>query len=824
MKIKIHLFTLFFLSFFSSSFAQSILTNPIIDPNPSLDNPFSLGQTTDINITALGIKRGTGVSAVVAADVFSAKGWDSKVLDVNDYFEFTITPNSGYKINFISFACKAQLNSQGPTDFAFRSSVDNYTADIAVPIISSNPAVEVTPGNINLSAFQNITTPLTFRLYGYGGNKIGTFSINEFTFNGVVTCGTLATPVSTAKSAVTCSGATANWTDDISASSYLLDVSTSSTFSTYINGYEGLDVGKRSSYKIVGLASGTTYYYRVRAKNACLVSGNSTTQNFSTLAVTATTWNGVSWSNGIPSDAKNITFSGDYSSAGNLNACSCQVLSGNIVINANNTLTVANTVDLSSGTLTLQNSASLIQIGNGTNTGTITVKKTSSPLILDDYTYWSSPTKGGQSLLSFSPNTQTDKFFDYNNDYTILNPSTTFFSPGIGYAIRSPEGISATVPSAFPFQFVGVPNNGKINVPVTVRTSGPDINTGERLIGNPYPSALDADAFINANITSGTGTKTISGTLYFWTHNHSLTGNDYSATDYATYNLSGGVSIGSGTGNTTTPAKYIASGQGFFVEVDAPGTISFTNDMRVGAPNNNFYKKAGEKSVVEESSKIWLNLKNGSTNFSQTLIGYVPNATDNYDSGYDSSVYDEAQPFSLYSVVRQYKLAIQGRSLPFVDTDAVQLGYSINAAGNANIAIDHMEGVFLGSQNVYIQDNLLGQVHDLKSAPYNFDTAVGTFNNRFVIVYIDESLSTEDFENNYGNVIISKKGGEVKIKSEEDTIKQILVFDILGRKVNEKNVDNEQIVQLTQIPLQNQIGIVKVILTSGKVISKKIVF
>jgi hypothetical protein len=221
---------------------------------------------------------------------------------------------------------------------------------------------------------------------------------------------------------------------------------------------------------------------------------------------------------------------------------------------------------LSPGTLTLENNSSLVQTTfTGNNVGNVTVRRNTTPIVLDDFTYWSSPTNGTQTLHDFSPNTQNDKYFEYNNDWANVNAATTVFAPGIGYAIRAegtliPPGMPAVDDS---LKFIGVPNNGTIDIPVTVRTSD---GIGERLIGNPYPSAIDADAFINANLL-GTGTinQTITGTLYFWTHNHTLSGNDYLASDYATYNLFGGVGVDSGTGNITDPTQYIASGQGFFL-------------------------------------------------------------------------------------------------------------------------------------------------------------------------------------------------------------------------------------------------------------------
>ncbi|KAF2518821.1 hypothetical protein EYY60_00010, partial [Flavobacterium zhairuonense] len=66
------------------------------------------------------------------------------------------------------------------------------------------------------------------------------------------------------------------------------------------------------------------------------------------------------------------------------------------------------------------------------------------------------------------------------------------------------------------------------------------------LLGNPYPSALSADAFITANNTL------LDGTLYFWTHNTPVVligAYQYTTDDYAVYNLSGG------TGTSPAPSK-----------------------------------------------------------------------------------------------------------------------------------------------------------------------------------------------------------------------------------------------------------------------------
>ena len=60
----------------------------------------------------------------------------------------------------------------------------------------------------------------------------------------------------------------ATWDNVTGAAGYLLDVSTSSSFSSYVEGYHDLDVGNVTGRVVTGLTPGTTYYYRVRPYDA----------------------------------------------------------------------------------------------------------------------------------------------------------------------------------------------------------------------------------------------------------------------------------------------------------------------------------------------------------------------------------------------------------------------------------------------------------------------------------------------------------------------------------------------------------------------------
>jgi N-acetylneuraminic acid mutarotase len=79
---------------------------------------------------------------------------------------------------------------------------------------------------------------------------------------------------------------TANWSRVSGATGYRLDVSTSSSFSTYVTGYQNLNVGNATRRSVTGLNPSTTYHYRVRAYNAHGTSGNSNIVNVTILSPT----------------------------------------------------------------------------------------------------------------------------------------------------------------------------------------------------------------------------------------------------------------------------------------------------------------------------------------------------------------------------------------------------------------------------------------------------------------------------------------------------------------------------------------------------------
>jgi len=573
------------------------------------------------------------------------------------------------------------------------------------------------------------------------------------------------------------------------------------------------------SSALIGSVSSTHYYRAVVSVGGC----SNAYSTIHTINVPTTTYNGT-WSNGLPDASKQVVFNGNFTMATNMAACSVRVLSGTVTVNPNVTLTVENGVNVTAGSLIFENNASLLQTTTSktANSGNILYKRTTPQMVAYDYTFWSSPMEFN-TLQTISPNTRPDKYFWWNptayNWETITNPSITNMTPGRGYLIRAPYTFTAT-PQVYPGQFTGVPNNGLVEIPIVVNGAN-NIN----FVGNPYPSAINAELFMAQNAaTLGTGT-----TLYFWTHNHPIVNGQYAnSMDYASLNITGGTATGvpptgTGSGNSLAPTKYIAAGQGFMAACANSGTMVFNNSMRLGGNNGNFYK-TGELAENIEKNRFWLDLKNDQGAFKQALIGYIENASNAYDAGYDGEVMEVGNAISLYSVLDDKKLSIQGRALPFDANEQIPLGLRVTTPGSYSIDLSAKDGLF-ETQAIYLEDKLTGAYYDLRQGSYNFVTEAGVFDARFVVHYVTENvLATNANQFSESAVVVYKDQNGINLRTSEYTMASVKIFDVNGRELLYRQNINSNNAVISNLKAAQQVLLVRIVSDQGIVVNKKIIF
>lgn len=547
-------------------------------------------------------------------------------------------------------------------------------------------------------------------------------------------------------------------------------------------------------------------------------------------------FNGTTWTAGAPdanSDRQLTITGGTPTLAANAKACGCTVSAGTFTIGNGATLHVDGALKVApSADLIVDNGGSLVQIDpTAANTGQITVRRNSQPMVAYDFTYWSSPVQG-QPLGSFSPHTMFDKMYKWNptTQAWVIEPLTNTFTPGVGYIIRAPQ---ATYPGATytgsingPYTgtyihngiFKGAANNGNITAPITLGTNKTN------MIANPYPSPLDLNEFYDAN------SDKIDGTFMFWSHNTPITGQQYTPADFAYYNRTGGLAT---SPNGILPTKNLAIGQSVVVKAKtgtavAPSTVIYKNSMRrdanVPAP---FFRTNSNVSVDANASsenRYWLNLTTA-TAFKQVLVGYMNGATNNYDNAYDGDAVAGAS-ISFYSIADGHQLAIQGRAA-FNVNDQVPLGFVTNATGTHRIELANSEGVF-GSQQIFLEDKLTNVTHNLKEGGYDFSSAAGTFNDRFVLKYVGLTSNLGVVNNNItesaADFIAFKQATDLVISAGATDIDFVKVYDLSGRMLLQQKANNANDVVISNPNWASQVLIVQMHTADKIVLTKKVVF
>ncbi len=455
---------------------------------------------------------------------------------------------------------------------------------------------------------------------------------------------------------------------------------------------------------------------------------------------------------------------------------------------------------------TNNNSYKISDIFQGLNFITTGYNGSASPLGIADYWIW-----------KFSNKTSGD----YSQWQHVRSTGTLL--AGEGFTMKGPGTGSITTPQNY--VLLGKPNNGDINLPISAGN--------EYLVGNPYPSALDADQFIRDNGNSGSGSTT--GTLYFWEHwgggSHILS--EYQG-GYATYTLAGGVpAASSGTSGTATktPKQYIPVAQGFFVTSANSGTIKFNNGQRVfqveDGENSLFIKqlntKTNKNAVSDTRTKLRLSFNSVNAIKRQLLVTVDSNSSMNYDWGYDAP-YIENLKDDAYWMIDSKKYTIQGID-KISESTVIPLGIHTKNDGWNTFNIDAIE-YDVDNLNIYLHYKILNTYHNLKESSFKIYLPSGEYLNRFEITFNNNQslLSTSEVINKNIELYFSNEKESIIINNPNyKEIKTVKINNILGQAITQFNINStSNFLELK--PKNIEIGTYIITLQTDKeVISKKVI-
>ncbi|MFN3752977.1 choice-of-anchor D domain-containing protein [Flavobacterium sp.] len=318
-------------------FASVTMTSGTTDPTPV---PTATGVTFG-SFTATGLSTNP-----IAAARFGFSGYDtgatngsdtfSGAINTGKYIQVTITPAVGYNLDINSIIFTSQRSGTGPRQYAVRSSVDGYGANLPASISPANANLSVVATNIfqtldSSSSAQNgsvitlgaaydaLSGAVTFRFYGWNAEAAGgTFGIDNVVIDGeAIPTGPCSDPLTQDATPVvtnrTVGGADITWTEAVGASGSIVVITpigqtvvapvdgTSYTPNANWASAGQINTNNRVVYRnsagtvtgLSGLTAGTEYTVTVYAYNGtgtniCYNTASPATATFFTLATEPT--------------------------------------------------------------------------------------------------------------------------------------------------------------------------------------------------------------------------------------------------------------------------------------------------------------------------------------------------------------------------------------------------------------------------------------------------------------------------------------------------------------------------------------------------------
>ncbi|NRD20338.1 T9SS type A sorting domain-containing protein [Winogradskyella eckloniae] len=425
---------------------------------------------------------------------------------------------------------------------------------------------------------------------------------------------------------------------------------------------------------------------------------------------------------------------------------------------------------------------------------------------------------------SSSPLTISNRWlwtYQLSNQYIdwVYAGATGNIAPGLGFTMKG-NGTGLTGSQRYDFR--GKPNNGTIGNSVA--------NGLHTLIGNPYPSALDASLFIHDSSVQANTT----GTLLFWEQDGTVASHtlqDYIG-GYYTFTINS-----AGTLITDAPApfstydeqdnsfplaipangmkysrRYIPIGQGFMIEgttgtTAAPSIIYTRNAHRAFAKESDGesiffrgtnneeenlnttttqiqFQENGLPIVPDDFKRFRINVDfnvNGSFYTRPLILNFHDSATAGFDYGLElvrnASLVNDAYFYSENTIY-------SGQAFPFETTLAIPVTVDIEQQQALRIRIFDIQN-FEASQGIYLHDVVNDSYINLRDQDYELNIEQGSYTNRFEIVFTTEStLHVDDIAASTLSIVQNNNNRQLTVFNPNSiAIKTIELFDVSGKRI-----------------------------------------
>ena len=167
------------------------------------------------------------------------------------------------------------------------------------------------------------------------------------------------------------------------------------------------------------------------------------------------------------------------------------------------------------------------------------------------------------------------------------------------------------------------------------------------------------------------------------------------------------------------------------------------------------------------------------------------------------------------------EFTIQGRGLPFEETEILPISFKTDQSGTFVIEMLHGSGIFNHEQPVYLIDYFQNQVHPLSSLPYSFNSTPGVFSERFSLQFTSNSLALGNEE--IDSIQIAIREEKVFITSLTALISTVQLYDVTGKKVTKEIPVEDTSTVIPVDALSKGVYFLSLTIDNGVVFVKKII-